>query len=145
MTILRFRTAVLTLLTATAAIVAAVPGAKRAEAAFCPQYVAEYCVVEKDGFRHTDWTNPCFAAERGARVLHIGACLGPICTKIWAPVCSINPATGKGHTYPSLLLVRLGRRHAHSQGRVPHLAPEVKKPPRGASLPEASRLRAHQV
>ena len=102
MTNLRFRTTAFALLSAAAAIAATVPGAKRAEAAFCPQYVAEYCVVEKDGFRHTDWTNPCFAAERGARVLHIGACLGPICTKVWMPVCSINPATGKGHTYASL-------------------------------------------
>jgi hypothetical protein len=46
----------------------------RASAAICPQFLAQYCIVEKDGFKRTDWTNPCFAKERGARVLHRGAC-----------------------------------------------------------------------
>ncbi len=98
MTILRNR-ASLAILTGIAAIMMSVAAGHRAEAQICPQYVAEYCVVEKDGFRHTDWTNPCFAAERGARVLHLGACEGPICTKIWAPVCSINPVTHRHQTY----------------------------------------------
>jgi hypothetical protein len=102
MTMLRTYALRFAILTAIAAIVATVAAGHRAEAAFCPQYVVESCVVEKDGFRHTEWTNPCFAAERGARVLHVGACLGPICTNIWAPVCSVNPATGKGHTYSNL-------------------------------------------
>ena len=98
MEIFRSRTLKVAILTGIAAIMTATN--TRAEA--CPQYLAQYCVVEKDGFRHTDWTNPCFAGERGARVLHLGACEGPICAKIWAPVCSINPATGRPHTYASL-------------------------------------------
>jgi hypothetical protein len=45
----------------------------------CPQFVAKYCVVDKDGYtRHTEVTNPCFAEARGQRVLHIGACEGPV-------------------------------------------------------------------
>lgn len=78
------------------------PVVDRAEAAaICPQYLAQYCVVEKDGFRHTAWTNPCFAKAEGLRVLHLGACQGPICSDIYVPVCSINPATGRQKTYPN--------------------------------------------
>ena len=51
-----------------------VPAGNRASAAICPQFLAKYCVVERDGFRHTQWTNPCFAKERGAKVLHMGEC-----------------------------------------------------------------------
>jgi hypothetical protein len=51
-----------------------IPAGNRAAAAICPQFLAQYCVVEKDGFKRTDWTNPCFAKERGAKVLHMGAC-----------------------------------------------------------------------
>jgi hypothetical protein len=53
-----------------------VPAGNRASAAICPQFLAKYCVVEKDGFKHTDWTNPCFAKERGVKVLHMGECKG---------------------------------------------------------------------
>ena len=53
---------------------ALVPAGNRASAAICPQFLAKYCVVEKDGFRHTQWTNPCFAKERGAKVVHMGEC-----------------------------------------------------------------------
>jgi hypothetical protein len=88
------------LLAGIAAAATSMPAGNRAVAAMiCPQFLAEYCVVEKDGFRHTDWTNPCFAAERGARVLHMGACEGPICPNVWIPVCSINPVTHRTHTY----------------------------------------------
>ena len=51
-----------------------VPAGNRAFAAICPQFLAKYCIVEKDGFKHTGWTNPCFAKERGAKVLHMGEC-----------------------------------------------------------------------
>jgi hypothetical protein len=51
-----------------------IPSGNRAAAAICPQFLAQYCVVEKDGFKHTVWTNPCFAKERGAKVLHMRAC-----------------------------------------------------------------------
>lgn len=88
------------LLAGIAAAATSMPAGNRAVAGMiCPQFLAEYCVVEKDGFRHTDWTNPCFAAERGARVLHMGACEGPICPNVWIPVCSINPVTHRAHTY----------------------------------------------
>jgi hypothetical protein len=53
-----------------------VPVGNDASAAICPQFLAKYCVVEKDGFKHTDWTNPCFAKERGVKVLHMGQCKG---------------------------------------------------------------------
>jgi len=95
---LRSASAVAALIGAAAIMTCSAVG-NRAEAAVCPFYLAQYCVVERDGFRHTDWTNPCFAAERGARVLHMGACEGPICTDMYAPVCSINPLTHRPHTY----------------------------------------------
>jgi hypothetical protein len=65
----------------------------------CPQFLAKYCVVEKDGSRQTVWTNPCFAKAKGWRVLHLGACQGPICTWIYEPVCSLNPDTKQPQTY----------------------------------------------
>jgi hypothetical protein len=51
-----------------------IAGPDRAAAAICPQFLARYCVIEKDGYKHADWTNPCFAKERGVKVLHMGAC-----------------------------------------------------------------------
>jgi hypothetical protein len=53
-----------------------VPATNRAAAAICPQFLAKYCVIEKDGYKHIEWTNPCFARERGTKVLHMGACTG---------------------------------------------------------------------
>jgi hypothetical protein len=64
----------LALLIGFAALMAIVPAGNRAAAAICPQFLAQYCVVEKDGYRHTEWTNPCFAKERGIKVVHKGAC-----------------------------------------------------------------------
>jgi hypothetical protein len=66
----------LALLVGLAAVVTFVPLGNRAAAAICPQFLAKYCVVEKDDFKHTEWTNGCFAKQRGARVLHMGACKG---------------------------------------------------------------------
>jgi len=57
-----------------AAVMTAMTAGNRAAAAICPQFLAQYCVVEKDGSKQTTWTNPCFAKERGAKVLHRGAC-----------------------------------------------------------------------
>ncbi len=100
MTILRTGASYLAILSGLVVTMISIPAGNRAEATMkCPQFVTEYCVVEKDGFRHTAMTNPCFAMERGARVLHIGACQGPICTMIWMPVCSINPITHRYQTY----------------------------------------------
>jgi hypothetical protein len=62
------------LLTALTTAATLLPAGNRAAAAICPQFLARYCVVEKDGFKRTDWTNPCFAKERGAKILHMGAC-----------------------------------------------------------------------
>jgi hypothetical protein len=59
----------------------------------------QYCVVDKSGVRQTVGTNPCLAAAHGWRILHRGACQGPICTWIWMPVCSINPFTHTQQTY----------------------------------------------
>jgi hypothetical protein len=64
----------LALLIGLAAVMTFVPAGNRAAAAICPQFLAQYCVVEKDGYKHTDWTNPCFAKERGVRIRHKGAC-----------------------------------------------------------------------
>ena len=100
MKILPTRASCLAILAGLAAAVTSIPAGNSAKAAMiCPQYLAQYCIVEKDGFRHTEWTNPCFANERGARVLHMGACQGPICSMIWLPVCSINPITHRRQTY----------------------------------------------
>jgi hypothetical protein len=75
----------------------------------CPQFIAKYCVVDKDGYtRHTAATNPCFAKAKGQRVLHIGACEGPICSFIYAPVCSTNPYTNKPETYGNQCLSDVG-------------------------------------
>ncbi len=40
---------------------------------FCPQFVMTYC-VKAHGHRRTMATNPCFARQRGIRILHVGAC-----------------------------------------------------------------------
>jgi hypothetical protein len=64
----------LALLIGLAAVMTFVPAGNRAAAAICPQFLAQYCVVEKDGYKHTDWTNPCFAKERGVKIRHKGAC-----------------------------------------------------------------------
>ncbi|HTV30063.1 MAG TPA: hypothetical protein VMF32_20025 [Xanthobacteraceae bacterium] len=65
-----------TLLICLTVVATLVPAGNRASAAICPQFLAKYCVVEKDGFKHTDWTNPCFAKERGVKILRMGECKG---------------------------------------------------------------------
>jgi hypothetical protein len=87
-----------------AAATAYTPPSASAQAAVCPQFVVLSCVVEKNGFRHDAWTNACFAKEDGITYLHVGACEGPICSQIYAPVCSINPKTGRPHTYANQCL-----------------------------------------
>ena len=90
---------------ATALTAISIAGGDHAQAQkICPHFVAEYCVVEKDGARHTASTNPCFAEERGARVLHMGACEGRVCPQIYAPVCSTDPTTGTNKTYSNSCL-----------------------------------------
>jgi hypothetical protein len=43
-------------------------------ARICPQFLAQYCVVEPDGMISTVWTNPCFACWQHLRVLYQGQC-----------------------------------------------------------------------
>ena len=43
----------------------------------CPQFLAEYCVVEPDGQISTVETNPCFACRQHLRILYMGHC------KLW--------------------------------------------------------------
>ena len=92
------------LLAGIVAATTAIPAGDHALAArgACPLYVTTYCVVDKTGFRHSAETNPCVARRAGMRVLHIGACEGPICTWIYAPVCSIDPLTHMPRTYSNL-------------------------------------------
>jgi hypothetical protein len=72
--LVRRTTSTLALLAGLAIAATSIPAGNRAAAAICPQFLAQYCVVEKDGYKHTDWTNPCFAKERGVKILHRGAC-----------------------------------------------------------------------
>jgi hypothetical protein len=94
----------LAILSGIAATMVSMPSSQAAKPKVCPQFVTDYCVVNKDGYRHTEATNPCFAKQRGQRVLHIGACEGPICPFVVLPVCSINPDTHKQQTYSNLCL-----------------------------------------
>jgi hypothetical protein len=43
-------------------------------ARICPQFLTKYCVLTRSGHRETVETNPCFARERGWRILHAGSC-----------------------------------------------------------------------
>jgi hypothetical protein len=90
----------LALLAGIASAMTAIPaGHALAARGACPQFVTTYCVVDKTGYRHSAETNPCLAHRAGMRVLHIGACEGPICILIYMPVCSIDPATHMQKTY----------------------------------------------
>ncbi len=107
MTFSRKQAASLAVLAGVAATLLSMPSSEARSV--CPQYVTKYCVVDKDGFtRHTETTNPCFAKARGQRVLHIGACEGPICPFVVLPVCSINPDTHKQQTYSNQCLSDVG-------------------------------------
>jgi len=47
-----------------------------AQAAWCPGWMEQYCVVKKGGFPFTAWTKPCFAKEEGMHILYRGVCRG---------------------------------------------------------------------
>lgn len=64
------------------------PGRASACSKICPQYLAQYCVVQPDGQIATVWTNPCFACWAHLRILYMGTC------KIWIG----PPRTCKGTT-----------------------------------------------
>ena len=39
-----------------------------------PVRSAQYRVAEKNGFKHTAWTNTCLAKVQGIKIIHKGAC-----------------------------------------------------------------------
>ena len=110
----------LPVLAAAAALTMAVAKDAAAQGVICPQYLTAYCVTAKAGLPHTAQTNPCFAEQKGLRVLHIGACLGPICSQIYDPVCSIDPTTGKQKTYSSLCLSDVADARLVHKGKCRH-------------------------
>ena len=55
------------------------------------------CVEKADGPQTYD--SACAAKAAGAKITHLGACQGPVCPFIYAPVCSLNPFTHKQETY----------------------------------------------
>ena len=59
-----------------AGVAAAVPASNCAEAAWCPGWMEQYCVLSRDGVEFVAWTKPCFAREEGLRILHRGLCHG---------------------------------------------------------------------
>jgi hypothetical protein len=58
------------------ATITSVPAANRAEAAWCPEWMQQYCVLSRDGVEFVAWTKTCFAREEGLRILHKGLCHG---------------------------------------------------------------------
>lgn len=42
--------------------------------AICPFVLAQYCVAEKNGFKHIAWTNSCLAVKQGITIIKPGAC-----------------------------------------------------------------------
>ena len=65
------------LLAVIAGAMTASTGADAIAATICPQFLAKYCVIEQDGKEHTVATNPCFAKEKGWRIVNAGACRTP--------------------------------------------------------------------
>ena len=61
----------------TGVVAAAIPAGKRAEAAWCPELMKQYCVLSRDGVEYVAWTKTCFAKEEGLRILHRRLCHGP--------------------------------------------------------------------
>jgi hypothetical protein len=55
-----------------AGVAAAVPAWNRAEAAWCPGRMEQYCVLSRDGVEFVAWIKPCFAQGEGLRILHRG-------------------------------------------------------------------------
>jgi hypothetical protein len=66
-------TSVLGLLVGVAAVATAM-SSTIASAKDCPYVLAQYCVAEKNGFKHTAWTNKCLAKIQGIKIIHKGAC-----------------------------------------------------------------------
>jgi hypothetical protein len=65
-----YRLAALALIALTGAAVSA----PSAQAKICPQFIAKYCVYNKDHLIFSAFTNPCFASEKGWTVIYLGGC-----------------------------------------------------------------------
>jgi hypothetical protein len=74
MKVLRTSALYLAALAAIAATMIFVPAGNRAQAEICPFVIYQVCLKEKDGFKHTAWTNECFAKQMGAKILYKGPC-----------------------------------------------------------------------
>jgi hypothetical protein len=55
------------------AAIMSVPATERAEAAWCPELMQQYCVLSRDGVEYVAWTKTCFA-RRKAFASSIRAC-----------------------------------------------------------------------
>jgi hypothetical protein len=64
------------ILAATSASLVWLTASVPAQAAACPFVLAKYCVKEKDGYKHTAWTNSCLAKQAGLKILYKGECKG---------------------------------------------------------------------
>jgi hypothetical protein len=53
---------------------ALLPRETLAQRAICPLWVADYCVMERDGQISTVATNPCWAKINHLKILYRGAC-----------------------------------------------------------------------
>jgi hypothetical protein len=67
----------------------------------CPFIYMPVCGLTHSGIRLT-FPNACVAHSAGAQVLHPGMCEGPICNRLYKPVCAIDPKTHRPRTYPNL-------------------------------------------
>jgi hypothetical protein len=68
--------------------------------AYACNMFGQVCALKRDGTR-TTYLNACEANTNKAKILHLGACLGPACEMggiFWITVCAISPA-GKKQTY----------------------------------------------
>jgi len=73
----------------------------RAQGIFCTDIYKPVCALTTSGSRHT-FSNACWANNAHARILHPGACVGPICEKIIKPVCAVDPKTHRARSYGNL-------------------------------------------
>jgi len=85
-------------------------------ATICPTIFQPVCGVVRGG-NPTTYPNACVARNARARILHQGACLGPICFFIFNPVCALDPRTRRPTTYPNLCAAENARARLLYNGR----------------------------
>jgi len=78
---------------------------------FCPLIFAPVC-GRKDG-KNTTYPNSCVAMANGAVVLATGPCPGPICTRIFRPVCAVPPGGGLKTFSNRCVAINAGARIIH--------------------------------